>query len=58
VERASEAQHSGAAHQAMAIEVAPSGEEKLPTTGALVDISPLALRMSSPFNPGYWLAAA
>jgi hypothetical protein len=24
----------------------------------LVDISPLALRMSSPFNAGYWLAAA
>jgi hypothetical protein len=23
-----------------------------------VDISPLAPRMSSPFNPGYWLTAA
>jgi hypothetical protein len=27
-------------------------------TDKLVDISPLALRMSSPFNAGYWLAAA
>jgi hypothetical protein len=27
-------------------------------TDKLVDISALALRMSSPFNPGYWLAAA
>jgi hypothetical protein len=24
----------------------------------LVDVSPLALRMSSPFNPKYWLSAA
>ena len=31
--------------------------EKLPTD-KLVDISPLALRMSSPFNSGYWLSAA
>jgi len=27
-------------------------------TNLLVDISPLALRMSSPFNAGYWLTAA
>jgi hypothetical protein len=33
------------------------GEEAMPTD-KLVDISPLALRMSSPFNSGYWLAAA
>jgi hypothetical protein len=33
------------------------GAEKLPTD-KLVDISPLALRMSSPFNSGYWLNAA
>jgi hypothetical protein len=33
------------------------GEEVMPTD-KLVDISPLALRMSSPFNAGYWLAAA
>ena len=31
--------------------------EKIPTD-KLVDVSPLALRMSSPFNAGYWLAAA
>jgi len=34
----------------------PTGE-KMPTD-KLVDVSPLALRMSSPFNAGYWLAAA
>ncbi len=33
------------------------GGEKMPTD-KLVDVSPLALRMSSPFNAGYWLAAA
>jgi hypothetical protein len=33
------------------------GGEKMPTD-LLLDISPLALRMSSPFNSGYWLAAA
>ncbi|MEY4734163.1 MAG: hypothetical protein RLZZ464_2229 [Pseudomonadota bacterium] len=40
-------------------EVAESIEEgeKMPTD-KLVDVSPLALRMSSPFNAGYWLAAA
>jgi RNAse (barnase) inhibitor barstar len=38
------------------IEGAPP-PEKMPTD-KLVDVSPLALRMSSPFNAGYWLAAA
>ena len=38
------------------IELTESGE-KMPTD-KLVDISPFALRMSSPFNAGYWLAAA
>jgi hypothetical protein len=33
------------------------GDEPMPTD-KLVDVSPLALRMSSPFNAGYWLAAA
>jgi hypothetical protein len=33
------------------------GEEPMPTD-KLVDVSPLALRMSSPFNSGYWLTAA
>jgi len=27
-------------------------------TDKLLDISPMALRMSSPFNAGYWLSAA
>ena len=31
--------------------------EKMPTD-KLIDVSPLALRMSSPFNASYWLAAA
>jgi hypothetical protein len=44
-ERASEAQQ------------ADEGGEAMPTD-KLVDVSPLALRMSSPFNAGYWLAAA
>jgi hypothetical protein len=35
---------------------AESGE-KMPTD-ILVDVSPQALRMSSPFNSGYWLSAA
>lgn len=40
-------------------EPAPAADsgEKMPTD-KLVDVSPLALRMSSPFNAGYWLAAA
>ena len=37
-------------------EIADNGE-KMPTDKR-VDISPLALRMSSPFNAGYWLSAA
>ena len=37
-------------------EIADNGE-KMPTD-KLVDVSPLALRMSSPFNSTYWLAAA
>ena len=32
-------------------------DQRLPTD-KLVDITALALRMSSPFNPSYWLAAA
>ncbi len=41
---------------AMVAEAVDEGE-KMPTD-KLVDVSPLALRMSSPFNAGYWLAAA
>ena len=39
------------------IDVTTDGGEKMPTD-KLLDVSPLALRMSSPFNAGYWLAAA
>jgi hypothetical protein len=49
-ERANEAQGEVA-------QVNGDAGEKLPTD-KLVDISPLALRMSSPFNAGYWLSAA
>jgi hypothetical protein len=66
-ERANEAQpNNGAAldgidinnngNTANAAAAEPEGE-KMPTD-KLVDVSPLALRMSSPFNAGYWLAAA
>jgi hypothetical protein len=51
VERANEAQ--GEPVQQVAAETG----EKMPTD-KLLDVSPLALRMSSPFNAGYWLAAA
>ncbi|MEK9802086.1 MAG: hypothetical protein VW475_01615 [Curvibacter sp.] len=39
------------------LETAEEGGEKMPTD-KLLDVSPLALRMSSPFNAGYWLTAA
>jgi hypothetical protein len=39
------------------IDVLTESGEKMPTD-KLLDVSPLALRMSSPFNAGYWLAAA
>jgi hypothetical protein len=42
--------------QVQEAEEAPESEEKMPTD-KLVDISPLALRMSSPFNAQYWLNA-
>ena len=52
-ERANEAQDAHDSEAETAVETA----EKMPTD-KLVDISPLALRMSSPFNAGYWMAAA
>jgi hypothetical protein len=56
-ERANEAKGTDVGNHAMAgIELTESGE-KMPTD-KLLDISPLALRMSSPFNAGYWMAAA
>jgi hypothetical protein len=39
------------------IDIGGDCAEKMPTD-KLVDISPMALRMSSPFNSGYWLTAA
>lgn len=54
-ERAKEAAANAPARApAAGIELA---EEQLPTD-KLLDVSPQALRMSSPFNAGYWLAAA
>jgi hypothetical protein len=49
-ERANEAQGEP-------VQAAVAAEEKMPTD-KLLDVSPMALRMSSPFNAGYWLAAA
>jgi hypothetical protein len=57
-ERANEANKTeGVATAPAGIEVFTESGEKMPTD-KLVDVSPLALRMSSPFNAGYWLAAA
>jgi hypothetical protein len=53
-ERANEAKSEATAASA---ELAADKAEKMPTD-LLVDISPQALRMSSPFNAGYWLTAA
>ena len=39
------------------IELPVDTHEKMPTD-KLLDVSAFALRMSSPFNSGYWLAAA
>ena len=56
-ERANEAKSEDTSALAMSsIEVTEPGE-KMPTD-KLLDISPLALRMSSPFNAGYWMTAA
>ncbi len=54
------AQAGAAANEAATEAAQPpvaDGGEKMPTD-KLLDVSPLALRMSSPFNAGYWLAAA
>jgi hypothetical protein len=57
-ERANEANGTAVQTPAIAgIEMATDSGEKMPTD-KLLDVSPLALRMSSPFNSGYWLAAA
>jgi hypothetical protein len=57
-ERAKEAKIDGQGSDAISgIELITESGEKMPTD-KLLDVSPLALRMSSPFNAGYWLAAA
>ena len=57
-ERANEAKNMDAVSPAMTgIELTTETGEKMPTDKR-VDISPLALRMSSPFNAGYWMPAA
>jgi len=55
-ERAKEASSETVANIAI-VEPTTDAGEKMPTD-KLLDVSPLALRMSSPFNAGYWLAAA
>jgi hypothetical protein len=55
-ERANEASQSANGVQGIDLTIDPNAE-KMPTD-KLVDVSPLALRMSSPFNASYWLAAA
>ena len=54
-ERATEAQ--GEPVQQPVVPTTTDNGEKMPTD-KILDVSPLALRMSSPFNAGYWLAAA
>jgi hypothetical protein len=57
-ERAKEASSETVAAESVAgVSVTTESGEKMPTD-KLLDVSPLALRMSSPFNSGYWLAAA
>ncbi len=57
-ERANEANSETANTEAVAgIDLTTESGEKMPTD-KILDVSPLALRMSSPFNAGYWLAAA
>ena len=57
-ERANEAKSDGEGSEALSgIALTTESGEKMPTD-KLLDVSPLALRMSSPFNAGYWLAAA
>ena len=58
-ERANEAKAEGINSEPVAtgIDLGEEGGEKMPTD-KLLDVSPLALRMSSPFNAGYWLTAA
>ena len=57
-ERANEAKSNAPGDDLLpGIPLTTESGEKMPTD-KLLDVSPLALRMSSPFNAGYWLAAA
>ena len=57
-ERANEAKSDVQATQSLSgINLTTETGEKMPTD-KLLDVSPLALRMSSPFNAEYWLATA
>ena len=56
-ERANEAKKDVSTSAVAGIDLTAESGEKMPTD-LLVDISPQALRMSSPFNAGYWLTAA
>jgi hypothetical protein len=56
-ERANTASTEVTAESLISIDLTTESGEKMPTD-KLLDVSPLALRMSSPFNAGYWLAAA
>jgi hypothetical protein len=57
-ERANQAKNEVRSEDAVSgIDLTTESGEKMPTD-KLLDVSPLALRMSSPFNAGYWLAAA
>ena len=55
-ERANQANTTTEASTSSGLQADSIGE-KLPSD-FLLDVSPLALRMSSPFNASYWLAAA
>ncbi|GAB3648755.1 hypothetical protein GCM10028813_14170 [Ramlibacter alkalitolerans] len=57
VARSAQGQAANEGHAEAVQPPAVDGGEKMPTD-KLLDVSPLALRMSSPFNAGYWLAAA
>lgn len=57
-ERANEAKSDAQANQSLSgINLTTEAGEKMPTD-KLLDVSPMALRMSSPFNAEYWLATA
>jgi hypothetical protein len=57
-ERANEASGDSQNSQELSgINLTTESGERMPTD-KLLDVSPLALRMSSPFNAEYWLATA